>query len=678
MRQLQRTGYLLAAMAATLLVGGCPPFDSPEPAREGPPALQPFGSAEELLAFFKEQVRARRAADRQTTLFGWVPLLGAAAPSDEAAGGGEEDGTDYSTTNLQEEGVDESDVVKSDGRYLYIAKGQSLRIVKAEPAADLAQVAQLEFDQEIHSLYLLDGTLLVLGQAYGIYGPVPLAEFMMWPPYYPAATTLISQVDISDPENPAITAENELDGSLVESRLTNGRLIVVLTIAPELPDAPTAAEIDALTLEDVMPEARTAAGSAFMVPPENWYHPAAPDGYNTTAVLTLDAADIDTVLGSVAVLASAGTIYASTAALYLTDTQYTSDNDYRERTAVHKLAFNDEGVAEYVASGSVPGRLLNQFSLGEYEGYLRLATHVENFELWWGGGDIAVGVAEPNAGAQTRATEPPAGPYNALYVLGEVEGGLAIVGAVENYAPEEQIYSARFLGPRGFVVTFQQVDPLFTFDLSDPEHPQLVGELEVPGYSDYLHPWGENLLIGVGRSVVGSPWGGVLRDAVQLSLFDVSDLANPTLIDQLELGGYGSESDVSSTHKAFTFMPDSGLLALPAALWSEDTNPETGYGGGPEFDGVVCLRLTEQGFEQLGRVDSVVYDESYWWTPWRRGAFIGDVLYAITPAGVRAAAVDDFETTHEVVLTPNAAEVGDDEGGGDGSGGATEPGSAGR
>jgi uncharacterized secreted protein with C-terminal beta-propeller domain len=679
---------LAQIMALTLLVAGCPPVQPPGGSTgEGKAALKPFESGAELLTYFREQALAQRA-NRTTNIFGGGADLApgatgaepAAVPQDGAVEGGNESGesTSYTTTNIQEEGVDESDVFKSDGINFYIAKGKTLRIVRAVPMGEMEEVGSAEFDDYIDSIYLLGTKVLVLAQK-GTYGggPMPLggpgmrADVMMWPPYYLDATAVVSEVDVSDPTAPAITRRLELDGSLVSSRVTNGRLIVVLTIAPPVPDNPNIFTMGLLTLDQVQPKLRNSAGDELpMVPPESWYHPESPDGYFTTAVMTLDANDIESVVGSVAVMANAGTIYASTEALYLTDTEYTVDNQYRETTAIHKLAFNADGVAEYVASGSVSGRLLNQFSLGEFEGYLRLATHIANF-----GGAVAVDVAEaPDAtvSTDTRA-QSNNDPHNAVYVLQESEGALEVVGSIEGIAPNENLYAARFIGARGFLVTFQQIDPLFVLDLSEPTSPTLAGELELPGYSDYLHPFGDNLLIGVGRSTRESPWGGVVRDALQLSLFDVSDLANPTLIEQIEVGGYGSESEVSYTHKAFAFLPDRGLLVLPGMLMSEQGDPWSGdYSYTPAFDGVLCYQVDATGFTELGRVTSVVYDE-LGWPQWRRGAFIDDVVYAVTPAGVRAASLADFAAPAKLVLTPNDDEIGG--GGSSDGGGQSSPGS---
>lgn len=614
------------ALAGMLLI--IPSCSSSPPKTPGPAKLVPFSSPEELLDYFREQASDlnRRGGP---LLFGgqfnWP-----SAPGAGDAAGSAEGSESFTTTNLQEPGVDESDLVKCDGTYLYIAKADSLRIVRATPRSEMAEIGRLDLDVHIHSMYLLDSKVILLGQRHS-YGPPGGIEILMWPPYYPASELTVYEVDVADPTVPQITGQIELDGSLVTSRLTNGRLIVVMTSVPELPENPTRTNIADMTLEEVLPGARWSGGEGIAVDYSDVFHPVVPNGFYLLTVVTLDAHDVETMVASTAVMASAGTIYASPQALYLTDTDYDPDDHYRAFTAVHKLAFDSQGAAKYTASGSVPGRLLNQFSLGEYEGYLRLATHV----------------SDPGfSGPFNSILATPPEPYNAVYVLAEAADKLEVVGSIEDIAPGEQIYAARFLGKRGFLVTFEQIDPLFVIDLGDPQHPQVLGMLEIPGYSDYLHLFDEDHLIGVGRSVRPAPWGGVLPDAVQLSLFDVADWAHPALVQQVEIGGPNSISDVSFTHKAFTLLAEEGLLAIPAQL-QEDSSEALDYL--PEFVGVLCFHVDPTaGFADLGRLECVNGDP-FGYFEWRRGAFIGDGLYAVSPAGVRAAPLADL--TDDIAIT---------------------------
>ena len=654
----------LGFVVFTISMAGCPFLEGilPGPGQStdsGPAKLIPFESSQDLLSYFRQQASARFAPRSGLGLFGAGGLAGAPTTADESQStgvGGAANSDDFSTTNLQEAGVDESDVFKSDGTNFYIAEGQKLRIVQADPAEEMVEVSSLDLGARIDSLYLYDSTVIALGTEYpDSYGFGPGGpEMMMWPPYYQGTDVVIYQIDISDPNNPTITKQIELDGSLVSSRLINDRLIVILTIMPALPENPSPDNIGQMTLEDVMPKVRRSGGGEEEVASwDRWLRPASPDGYYMTAVVTLDAGNVETMIDSVSVLANAGTIYASTEALYITDAEYDPQDNFREKTAIHKFAFSENGAAQYEASGSVPGRLLNQFSLGEYDGYLRVATHINNFGAFVGIGFAEAGDdAVASDGRSQRQNTDVNPPYNAVYVLGETGETLEVVGSVDGIAPNEQIYSARFMDTHGFLVTFRRIDPLFVLDLSDPQNPQVVGELKIPGYSDYLHPLGDTHLIGVGRSVetVGG-WGFEEPSALQLSLFDVSDWTKPKLVQQIIVGGAHSYSDVSRTHKAFTLIERDGqtLLALPAQLTPEGTSWIEW--GAAEFAGVLCYSVdTSAGFTELGRVTSVGRQVG-WWPQWQRAAFIDDALYALTSEGVRAVRLADFNTTHEVTFS---------------------------
>jgi uncharacterized secreted protein with C-terminal beta-propeller domain len=625
-----------------------------------------FASEAELLGYFREQVRRARRGQAASLLPGIGLEVGFPARGAPTVGESETayDSTPYTSTNVQEAGVDEADVFESDGRYFYLARDRELVIIRAAPREQLALLSRLEFDRRIDSLYLFGTKLLVLAQHHGYgYGPGP--EIMIWPPYYRGSKLLVAEVDVADPANPTITRQVELDGALAHSRLTNGRLILVLMVLPRLPDDPSPAAADRLTLDNLMPRMLVRGVARELVPWGNWLRPSDPDGYQTTAVVTLDAADIETTVSSVAVLAGAGTVYASPRALYLTDMTFDPDNVVRQVTAIHKLEFGEDGGTRYVASGSVDGRLLNQFSLGEHEGYLRVATHIENARLLSDGGgvgrvaplpvaDTVVAGADDSGGPDVTVLDDPvpvpreAGSENAVFVLETRGSQLQIVGEIRGIARGERLYSARFMGPRGYLVTFIRIDPLFSLDLSDPRNPRITGELKIPGYSDYLHPFGESHLIGVGRSVEITPFGRGIPDALQLSLFDVSDPAAPRLVQQISLGGQGSYSEVSYDHRAFTLLESEGLLAIPAWL-----NTVTVDGMGWRRPVVLCFRVdVASGFAELGRLEQVFDLHPAMYLPWQRAAFIGQTMYAVSPAGVRAAEVGRFESFSELVLDP--------------------------
>lgn len=653
-----RIVLMLAGLAVVCLPAGCPNNNPSTGGTAQGGRLKPFESQKAWVDYFRSQASygLRRTIPRLTRFLA-SPATGgtandalapAAESGDQGSSGG--DGTAFTGTNLQEAGVDESDVMKSDGQYFYIARGRSMRIVRASPVDQLAEVGKLQFDDYIKEMYLVDeNTAIVLGQR-SADSPMIYAAIDIWPPYLVGGKAVIYQVNIADRANPQITKTVNLDGFFVSSRVTGGRLIVVLSIVPDLSNR-TATEVNRLTIEEVMPKIEIGGEARDLVPWENWLYPESPDGYYMTAVVTLDAADIEKEVASVAVLGGAGTVYSSTEALYLTDTSYDVEQNYRSITTVHKFAFDDNGGAQYVASGSVDGRPLNQFSLGEHAGNLRIATHI----------DPEFRVIEPGIGSDDNATTSievaPTVDSNSVYVLGQTGGDLVVKGKVEGIAPGEQLYSARFMGDRGYLVTFQRIDPLFALDLSDPANPRVVGELKVPGFSDYLHLIDETHIVGVGRSTATAPWGGTLVRGVQLSLFDVSDPANPRAIEQLELGGYGSYSEVSSNHKAFAYLPETGTLAIPANLYPDEYDP---YGENPSFvwvpptTKVICFHVDPAaGFTELGRLNAAQASDTWgygYFGDWTRPALIGSQLYAVNAIGVRSAPLSDFSAVSSLDL----------------------------
>ena len=722
----------VAGLAGFLSLGlaGCPQTQVPAgtDGTSTKAVLKPFDSRADLLSYFAAQATSSRSSAYGNGFFAAedagvaTSAAGGAAPpsspsptsgGDAASNGASADSL-YSTTNLQEQGVDESDVVKSDGRNFYIARNNSLRIVRAEPGQPLAELGKLELENAISELYLTDSGLLALGYSYGTgYG----AQTLIYPPYYSGAGTVVYQIDISDPTKPAVLRQVTLDGSLATSRVVNNRLILVLTIYPNIAvdvqssflGIPTG--VSTASAEQALPKIATADGSTEVVAWEDWLHPDPADGYEMTVVAALDASNIETVISSTGIVAGAQTIYASPNALYITDSDYNAANSYRENTNIHKLTFEADGSVRYVASGAVPGRPLNQFSLSEFNGNLRIATHIDNITLFPPVGvplfmsDIVLVDAGASSGTSSDASPPSSGggssgsadtpvssdavvsseasapnSYNGVNVLGESDGELTVLGQIDNIAPNERIYAARFIEKRGYLVTFRQIDPLFSMDLSNPAAPRVTGELKIPGYSDYLHPLDDTHLIGVGRSVVNFPQGFSEPGGVQLSLFDVSDPNNPQVVQQIVLGGYGSSTDVSYTHKAFVYQPQLKILAIPVQL-SPLSNDFYSYGY-PTFDGVVAFNVNpESGFTEVGRLSSVLNSNSYYYYPaeggvaggstgapttiapgapdylygyasWRRPAIIANSLYAITDAGVSRADLGDLAHPESLGLNP--------------------------
>lgn len=608
----------------------------------GQSALKRVQSAEEWVAFFRDQITARQEQYLRGgvapggVVFGSAGSDGAAQPAPAAPEGdaAEGSGADFSNTNIQEFGVDESDVVKTDGEYLYMLVGTELRIVKAYPTAELSQVGAVALDGTGYynsSLYLNGDRIIAITQPQQFYFYEPLpggveGDAGVAAPgvrdaaspvdigfYYENPKTVVTLVDVSDRANPAVEAEWQFDGYLLDSRMVGGILHLMTYQSPYVPleldpDTLTVADIEKYIPAYEVSFADGSSGSGMLVPWNDFYRPIDPDGYNITTVISLDTNVVPDGFASIAVMADPGTVYASTEALYLTDPSYDYDLDYRETLDIHKFSFTASG-AEYVASGSVEGRLINQFALSEHQGHLRVAT-TTGFPWAWDG---------------TTS-------QNHVFVMSQNGDKLELVGSIRDLAAGEQIYSARFLGQRGFLVTFRQIDPLFTLDLADPANPKVAGELKVPGFSEYIHLMDDNHLLALGRAATeeGTPLG------LQLSVFDVSDFARPQLMFSSQIGGPGTNSEAEYNHKAFTFYPQENLLAIPVNLYG----PEWEY----LFSGVQVYRVSLQDGISLAGGISTAQDTIYGYPSyygWSRALFIEQSIYAVTEIGVKAAAMAD-------------------------------------
>jgi uncharacterized secreted protein with C-terminal beta-propeller domain len=596
---------VIAVAGAGSGAGGDQP--SPAAAAAGKPPLARFASCRGFLAHVR--ARARIVTARGAAVPPPVAMPAPGAEGDRAAVAAPRAGVDYSGTNVQEAGVDEPDLVKTDGRTVFAIAGRSVHVVDVTGAAP-RRVAELTLDGVSPAGLLLVGDrLLVIGDSGG--GPVPIdapvapAQIVAEPVGEPR--TVLAQVDVSDPARPRTLARMTVDGRLVAARHTDGtvRAVVATTPVPlELGRrralrAGARAWLPRLTVRDVAAR-RTARRPA--VGCRAVRRPATFSGLGMVTVLTLAASRPLALLDSDAILTDGDIVYASPAAMYVATSRWAdpllaaAERPPRGATLIHKLDTSDPARTTYRASGAVRGYLLNQFSLSEHEGHLRAASTEE--PDWW---------SAPDGGA--RESE------SVVTVLAEREGRLARIGAVGGLGRGERIYAVRFLGPRGYVVTFRQTDPLYALDLSDPARPAVRGELKIPGFSSYLHPVDDATLIGIGQAATGE--GRTL--GTQVSLFDVSDLTSPRRIAQRELNSDWSEAE--SDHHAVLYWPAARLLALPVQS----------YSGGATFAGAVGLHVArETGITPIARVQHPGSASV------RRSLVVGDALYTVSDAGILA------------------------------------------
>ena len=470
---------------------------------------------------------------------------------------------DHSETNTQEAGVDEGDVVETNGTHLFVAGQDGVRIVEVATAK---VVATLELPQGSHQL-ILDGARLMVATQ----------------PQNSGQEIVVSLFDVADPAAPVLLERQHLEGSLVAARASGGtaRLVLTSQLATRLPFvnpsmfgytteralAENQRIVKQTPIADWMPRTfregsdgsysavATALDCSAVAAPSEFA------GLGITWVASIDLADsgnstsqASTVRASAGVVSQSGTVYQSASNLYLAtvpwDVWYPASASSTAPsspppTYIHQFTLGTDGSVKYLASGEVTGQLLNQFAMSELDGDLRVATTVND---WSGSG----------------ANE------SFVKVLRPQGDQLVEVGSLGGLGKGEQIYAVRFLGTQAYVVTFKQVDPLYVVDLAEPTAPRLAGELKIPGYSAYLHPVGDGLLLGVGQSATEE--GRV--QGTQLSLFDVRDPANPVQVSTLLLGG---RSEAEWDHHAFLYWPESdqstgetvGTIVIPSSpMWS--------------------------------------------------------------------------------------------------------------
>lgn len=547
----------------------------------------------------------------------------AAAPESAAgvAGAAQNDTADqaYSTTNVQVEGIDEADVVKTDGKYLYVAGGNVVRIIGADDGKlSDDTVLRLSTDKNVSEIYLDQGRLVVLGTRTEFKTPVddPIRKtfqdsaesasneadtsLRIMPPHKPAKTFSFADVyDISDQLKPVLVKSHEMEGYYQSSR-KNGDIVYLVTnmhpsdgvILPMMRDTTISNKEFSMKLNDVMIMTK---------------HPC--PGYVIISALNVNNQEKTEVE---AITAYGSNMYMNESSLYLAFESRASETSI--------IRFDLKGMkVGYAGSGSVPGYLLNQFSMDEYENHLRVAT------------------TDWNKGS------------NSLYVLDQ---SLNITGSVENLAKGESIYSVRFMGNKGYVVTFRTIDPLFVFDLSDPKKPVLTGELKVPGFSSYLHPVGKDILLGIGadtyeiyrkdssgREIVE----GVRQGGIKFSLFDVSDMGKPKELSNYVIGDSGS-SEAFYNHKAVMIDPAGENAAIDAYV--SGGNLKTGSGQGAIIMNYSNNKLTMKGF--LDSKPSGVYGNDIPFA--RRILYIGDELYYIQDGRITSYDYDSLKEIDSLVL----------------------------
>jgi inhibitor of cysteine peptidase len=588
--------------------------------RTGALEINRFSSYWELENFVTTNAQQKTSVWRNDFFNRAIPE---SAPAPESGEGAKFDisASDYSTTNIQVTGVDEADIVKTDGEYIYLVSGNRTIIVKAYPPAQAQVLSEIELEGTVIGIFINEDRLVVFEEEtpYYDYYDVPVKrEYEIMP--YISPTVHIKVYDVSDRENPRLQRELSADGQYVSSRMIGDYAYVVI-------NEPVYEQDNELNLPRIY-----FGGNETEIPATDIYYCDVSDYYYMyTTIMAINTQDdnqeptYETIL-----LGASSDLYVSLNNIYLTFPVWGRDVGDFGKSSIHRIHIEGDEI-EYVASGEVPGMVLNQFSMDEYGGFFRVAT-------------------------TTREGTP----RNHIYVL---DMALNITGSLTDLAPGETIYSARFMGERGYLVTFKQVDPLFVIDLSDPSYPKELGYLKVTGYSDYLHPYDENHIIGIGKETTDAgefAW----YQGVKISLFDVTDVSNPREISKLEIGDRGTDSPVLWDHKAFLFDKLRNLLVMPILEAKVDvtkySEAELAWAyGEPVYQGAYVFDISiDNGLQLKDRIthieDPADLEQGYYYyySPYsiQRSLYIDDILYTISGAKIKMNDLENLDYINEVQL----------------------------
>lgn len=653
---------LFAFVVMCVAVAGCgggssgPGPEPPVPPPLNPPvvpvlakavALKSFSTCADLKGVIEKTLKDEMEARIQQMEEGCKRGRGWNRCPDDAAcamaytGDGSSETPDVTGTNLQEDGVDEDDLIKNDGAHSYAIVGDKVRIVRVWPFENFGEVSSISPPGRPLGLFIHEKRLIVLSQNVTSNSLTPFTN--------DDEKIFVEVFDVNDAANPVRHGLTEYSGALVSSRMTGSSLHIVIAgkyepveldygseediyadcsgDSAELPQSFVEAvknirERNLEVIENINVAAALPGGGD--VNDEfcsTVYSSDLSPGVDTLTIVTDDVADDAGAIGSSTIIGNGGTVYASQNGIYvaapynLSAEEAGQNGQMSDATVIHR--FTLDGGPHYFGSNAVAGHLMDnsyvgsryssrfsmaQFAMSEHKGMLRVATTI---------GHVVRG---------DSSTE------SQVAVLDAGSPGMEAVGGVKDMGKGERIYAVRFAGERGYVVTFKKVDPLYVLDLSDPRGAKVAGELKTPGFSTYLHPIGEGRLVGLGFNA-DDQGDFAWTQGLKLSMFDVSDAANPAEVGTELIGARGSYSDAVEEHHAFTFDKERMLIALPVEFYEGDRSGSTfgRYSG----SSVWLIRVSEAGsFDEVGRAEVAGGGGSrhYWTrdTVILRTAIIGD------------------------------------------------------
>lgn len=516
----------------------------------------------------------------------------------------------YSGTNVQVAGVDEADIVKTDANgYMYVLSNDTVYILTAYPPTQAHVLAKIKFaDIYPIGIFVSGERLVVLGSEYSF----PTIMLPMYNTFYVADIKTYARVyDIQVRSNPVLIKDLALDGSYFNSRMIGDYVYFVAS-------KPAYELNDTIFLPEIVMDGRATE----IAPTQIRYFNGTEQYYQYTTFVAMNIQNtteapkyLTTLLGGTS------NMYVSQENMYVTfqDWYWAGGN-----TTVYRIHLQ-AGNMTIEASGKVPGQERSQYSMDEYGEYFRITTS-----------DWTDGISKTN-----------------VYVL---DMNLTLVGNLSNIAVGENFHSARFMGNRCYLVTFQNTDPLFVINLTDPTSPTILGNLTIPGYSDYLHPYDETHIIGVGKNTVASEDGNFAwYQGIKISLFDVSNVTNPVQDTTYVIGDRGSDTPVLTDPKAFLFDKTRNLLAIPVLEAKvTDPNPSPSSYGTPVWQGAYVFDISlyhdlvvEGRITHIGNGTSLM-DQGYWI---ERSLYIEDVFYTISDRMIKMNSLEDMSQIGQIMLS---------------------------
>lgn len=517
---------------------------------------------------------------------------------------------EYADTNKQEEGVDEADIIKNDGRYLYqiIRNADYSKAIQIVDTQDgLKEVARIDGFDNISELYVWKDKLVLFESCWAEEAAEEKSENKVCDDVAWLGTPFqkVYVYNIEDRENPEVEHIFTMKGDYLDSRVAEGYLYCFLTNNVNNLESRTEYENYVPVLEN-----KAMAASSIYLPEE-----AQTSSY--VVMVSIDLNNPKELKDIKAIVSSADRVYVTGSNIYVADSVYSEKGEkegtYSDKTNLFRFSYQN-GVFRKEAEGTVKGILLDDMAINESDGYLRMAVTVHSYKKT----KIIDDILEEVIGYETTNTTKD----NSLYVLNQE---LELVGKIEGLAEEEQIYSARFMGDTGYFVTFRQVDPLFSVDLSDPENPKILGELKISGFSEYLHFYNENLLLGIGMEADEETGR---TEGMKLSMFDVSNPADVKEQDKYNLSEY-DYSEGLYNYKAVMIDTKKNLFGFMAEGWDGENKED--YLLFSYEDGAFQQKMKISCDQDAGGMYASV-----------RGTYIGDVFYLMYEDGrIEAYSLED-------------------------------------